>query len=578
MTEYESTGLPKPQAPSFRRVLVFLLIAIGAGAIYGLAWRSNASGPWGLIGLGLFFYQQYGFKRWWSAVAGGLVTGSTAYLIACPWFVFTYQFLSGVYPVYAEIMGRMGCVVQGGHFALFALLWYGLRNRFPSLWIAAPALWVVIEQCWPGLFPCLAGNLLVESQTLSQIASLGGAILVSFQAAMMAGGLAVGIAIGWQAIRGKPWRADWLGVFSVASLLLVLSIWFGVSRIADWERVSKIPNSEQPLRVLVFQVDTEFDDSRDRMIEVCQQFKSHVDLVVWPECAFDEYPQSLTDFRQLSRAAEKNQPDSRAVEAPAETSDSREVEAPAETNETDTEEPPRPYPEPIAPLLAGGDSWISNSQSADGHSHFVSAFLLDEKEQVTGRHDKVNLMPYGETIPGESWLPILRTWFGSERIITRGIECKPIGTLDGVSLGVALCCEDMHSYIFREMTLGGANVLVTLGNGMAFDSEVALRQHFRIAQLRAIENGRYFLRCTSHGVTGLLSPIGEMIEEFPAMQDRAAVMQIPKRKLPITFFTQHGAAASYGSVVFCTLLFWIAIMCCPRSVRDENRSSFIVQS
>ena len=183
-------------------------------------------------------------------------------------------------------------------------------------------------------------------------------------------------------------------------------------------------------------------------------------------------------------------------------------------------------------------------------------------------------MPCGEYVPGESLLPWLRTWFGNERVISPGDSALPLGQVAGFKLGVLLCCEDMHPGLVRDVVAGGAECLMTLGNGMAFDSPIALRQHFRIAQIRAIEHRIFFLRCTSTGVSGLISPAGKVQHELPAMEDAAAVVSIPKMANAVgpTLFTRYGGLLplAVGGV---TLAVW-NLLCSGirlRSARNHPR-------
>jgi apolipoprotein N-acyltransferase len=503
----------------------FVLLA--SGVIYGLAWRSHELGPIGLIGLALLFFQQAQTVRWWTALLTSLFAGLVAYSIACSWFGHTINYLAGEEGNFGFWVAPIACLIQAGHFGLFGIAWFVARKYLSWGWILAPLIWISVEEIGPGFFPCKAGNLLVESMALSQIASLGGASLVSFQAAVMAGLLTLIAATSWQGMKTGRWRPDWIRVLGFGAAAILFSYWIGLDRYTELNQALKKIQSEKNLRVLIAQIDTEDVNSLSRLTASCDQFRGKTDLFVWPECSLGAYHQDATD---LMKNVEYTDPSGL------------------------TDSYSRPYPDPSAPLLAAGDSWLPNPDAADSRTNFVSAFLINEQEQIIGRHDKVHLMPYGESIPGETFFPPLRDWLGGKRKISQGPRFEPIGSVRGVNIGAVLCCEDMQPEACRQLVANGADIIVTLGSGAAFDSVVPLRQHFRIAQLRAIENKKYFLRCTSRGISGLVSPSGQVIGELPTLTDVVTPLEIACHSMSPTIFTRWGTGAGY----FFAILFTIA--------------------
>jgi apolipoprotein N-acyltransferase len=424
------------------------------------------------------------------------------------------------------------CAGQGGHFALFSVLWFFVRQIAPSTWILAPIGWVIVEEFWPGLFPCRAGNLFDSLPLLCQTASLGGVQLVSLLFLFFAGGLACLMGIVGQFSMGHPVRSDWCRGVILSILLFIATLWFGDMNLRLVRSKIAAANQMQGLQVLVIQADTEFPDSHSKMIKISRQFEKQVDLIIWPESALGDYQESLVDFSQT---------DSVTVEG-----------AVVKTTR-------RPLPNPGTCLLAGGDTWKQTSDSDDGPEHFVSAFLVDQKERVMNRHDKVYLMPYGESIPGERWFPILRSWFTRDGRISEGEHIRPLGKIAGTTIGAVLCCEDMQPELIRQLVLQKADLVVTLGNGTAFNSEIALRQHFRIAQMRAIENRRYFLRCTSHGISGLVAPTGDLLVELPVQKDVATPITVPNPSLGQTLFTRWGWRIAFPLLFGTSLFGWLMV-------------------
>lgn len=125
--------------------------------------------------------------------------------------------------------------------------------------------------------------------------------------------------------------------------------------------------------------------------------------------------------------------------------------------------------------------------------------------------------------------------------------------------------------IARQLTNQGADLLVCLANGMSFDSESALRQHFNISRFRAIENNRYFIRCGSTGVSCLISPTGQIVSVLPCESEGTLNLKIPTGKRDRTVYSSIGDALSITS--------GIALACFPLFAlwRPRSRNSTQLQ-
>jgi len=77
------------------------------------------------------------------------------------------------------------------------------------------------------------------------------------------------------------------------------------------------------------------------------------------------------------------------------------------------------------------------------------------------------------------------------------------------------------------MTNAGANILISLINGSAFNNSLTLAQHRLLAQLRAVECRRAFLRCAATGETCVISPIGTITQHLPIHNQGILVADLP---------------------------------------------------
>lgn len=138
--------------------------------------------------------------------------------------------------------------------------------------------------------------------------------------------------------------------------------------------------------------------------------------------------------------------------------------------------------------------------------YFNSVFSLGVSPTQVYR--KVHLVPFGEFIPPAfgwvlNWLQIPLSDF------SRGsIHQQPL-KVAGQRVAVNICYEDVFGEeIIRQ--LPAATLLVNVSNVAWFGDSIAPWQHLQIAQMRALETGRYMLRATNTGMTAVVDPEGEV--------------------------------------------------------------------
>lgn len=521
--------------PAWMQVAGLSALAALGGAMIGLGWQQESRGWVGVFGISLFLMVQVRI-RWWKAILHAYITGTTLFVVACPWLPSTVTYLAETDHSVSVAIAALYFSFQSLGLILFALIWGLLRRSGREAWLLTPLIWVGLEQLVPTLFPWPPAVLLTGDLPMLQLAEVGGVHLVSLLVVGLAAFFAWTLQSIWQfaSQSSRSLSQRTLVIWGVlAAGLLGVRVW-GSTRLSELDSLlDRLPASG--LRVGLVQADTGFDDSNKRMIEVTRALEGQIDLAVWPEDSLGNYDREITDFKDAELVARRSLGlDTKFV----------------------------PFPNPHCVLLAGGDTWEGEKENGAPEHQYVSALLIDEQEKLIGRRDKYRLMPYGEYIPGESVLPFLRKMLGDERVISAGTSTAPIGVVNDFRIGVLICCEDMHPDLVRNVVLNGVDCLVTLGNGMVFDSEIALRQHFRIARIRAIEHRLFHLRCTSTGVSGLIAPSGQVKVELPAMRDTAAVIVIPKvsGNLGPSLYTRSGWLVVWIISLAVVLLYFLS---CP---------------
>ncbi len=96
----------------------------------------------------------------------------------------------------------------------------------------------------------------------------------------------------------------------------------------------------------------------------------------------------------------------------------------------------------------------------------------------------------------------------------RGASDQQPLAVAGEQVAVNICYEDAFGEeIIRQ--LPQASLLVNVSNVAWFGRSFAPQQHLQIAQMRALETGRYMLRATNTGMTAVIDPHGQVVRSAP---------------------------------------------------------------
>ncbi len=146
---------------------------------------------------------------------------------------------------------------------------------------------------------------------------------------------------------------------------------------------------------------------------------------------------------------------------------------------------------------------------------YNSAVSSDAGGTITGRYDKQYLLTFGEYLPFGETFPILYRWSPNSGHFTPGTSLEPL-TIDvhGEKHPVTtlICYEDILPRFTNDAVRhADPELIVNLTNDAWFGDTEAPWEHFALAEMRAIEHRRYFVRGTNSGVSGVVDPVGRVI-------------------------------------------------------------------
>ena len=169
-------------------------------------------------------------------------------------------------------------------------------------------------------------------------------------------------------------------------------------------------------------------------------------------------------------------------------------------------------------------SLLVGNETIDGKGRFNSAILMNPQGYLTGRYDKIQLVPMGEFF---LFRPLLRAV--SDRYIPEDDMVpgdKPgVVTISGKSdnnknipMGVIICYESAFPARVRATVRNGAQCIALITNDETFGVTAGPYQHADFAILRAIETGRYLIRAAHTGTSRLIDTTGIIQQSLPIMQ------------------------------------------------------------
>ncbi|EPJ49161.1 MAG: hypothetical protein OFPI_26040 [Osedax symbiont Rs2] len=163
-------------------------------------------------------------------------------------------------------------------------------------------------------------------------------------------------------------------------------------------------------------------------------------------------------------------------------------------------------------LISGIPMKVIDPQHPLGRRIHNSILNLTEN---TSYH-KQRLVPFGEYVP---WQDQFRDLFNFLNIpdMTFSLpknSLQPLLKVGDFQYSTAICYEIAYPELVREYSKN-ADIILTLSNDTWFSHSIGPDQHFQMARMRAIENGRWLIRSANNGITAIVNAQGEVVEIAP---------------------------------------------------------------
>jgi apolipoprotein N-acyltransferase len=182
---------------------------------------------------------------------------------------------------------------------------------------------------------------------------------------------------------------------------------------------------------------------------------------------------------------------------------------------------------------------------------YNAAFLVTPDRRTAAVYRKIQLVPFGEFIPLQQWVSFVAPLVGGLATFAPGDEVVML-PVAGHRVSTAICYEVIFPHLAREAVANGSELLTTITNDAWYGRTSAPYQHFALASMRAIEQGRYLVRAANTGISGAVDPYGRVVEKSVIFEQTGMVVDV-RFLQGRTLYSRIGDVAAYASVAVIVL-------------------------
>lgn len=444
----------------------------------------------------------------------GLIAGFIHYAGTVYWTGATVSQFGGLPVILGVVLAGLLALYMAAYIAVFGAVTAILIRRFATggVWLA-PAVWVTMEYLRGivlGGFPWIPlGNTMVTLLPIAQLASIVGVFGLSAFVASLNCGFAIAAVS-----RG---RSRLIAIVVPIALIVGASVWGGL-RLSANTLTKGAPITVGLIQGNIAQTD-KWNPARADMIvqRYLQLSRQAVErgarFVIWPESAVPFY---LEDdprgalvrglVRQLG-----------------------------------------------VPLLLGSDEM----EQGDPPRYYNAAFMLDRAGATAAVYRKIHLVPFGEYVPMQRLLFFVGPLVEAVSSFSPGTRVTMM-PVEGHMASTAICYEVTYPALAREAVRQGSELLTTVTNDAWYGGSSAPYQHFEMAMMRAIEQGRYLVRAANTGISGIVDPYGRVLIQT-SLFETVAVVGEARFVQEKTVYARIGDLAAYLCAAITSLTLGLAV-------------------
>lgn len=160
-------------------------------------------------------------------------------------------------------------------------------------------------------------------------------------------------------------------------------------------------------------------------------------------------------------------------------------------------------------------------------STFANSIVFLNKEMTALQaYDKSHLVPFGEFIPLQNWIPLKPV--AAFRGFERGSGATTVERDTAPPFSPLICYEVIFPDDVVDKFGKRPRWLVNATNDGWYGDSAGPYQHFSQTRLRAIEEGLPLVRAANTGISGVIDPYGRIVEKADIFQEAAIVTYLPE--------------------------------------------------
>ncbi|MCD5980258.1 apolipoprotein N-acyltransferase [Pseudomonas quasicaspiana] len=486
------------------------LLAVVAGALTTFALAPYDIWPLALVALALFYLGLRNLSPR-QALGRGWCFGFGLFGAGTSWIYVSIHNFGGASVLLAGFLMLLFIACIAWFFALPAWLWarWIRRNEAPLAdALAFAALWLV-QEAFRGWFltgfPWLYSGYSQLDGPLAGLAPLGGMWLVSFALALTAA-----LLCNLSRLRARK-------SFLAVGVVLLVAPWITALALKNhaWTTPAGVPlkvaaiqgNIEQHMKWDPEQLNAQLALYRDMTFRSQQ-----ADLIIWPETAVPVLKSSAEGYLKMigQFATERG-----------------------------------------SALITGVPLRETNDRGS--YSYYNAITVVGEGQ---GTYMKQKLVPFGEYVPLQDLLRGLIAFFDLPMSdFARGPSDQAMLQAKGYQIAPFICYE----VVYPEFAAGlsaQSQLLLTVSNDTWFGTSIGPLQHLQMAQMRALEAGRWMIRATNNGVTALIDPFGKITTQIPQFERGVMYGEV----VPMQELTPYLRWRSWPLAIVCALLIGWALV------------------
>lgn len=164
-------------------------------------------------------------------------------------------------------------------------------------------------------------------------------------------------------------------------------------------------------------------------------------------------------------------------------------------------------------LIAGAMREEPGGAAGSEARYYNSVVAINASGEIVDAVDKVHLVPFGEYIPFAD----LFARFGLDQLVAGPMNLLPGSERHSIALpsGISALPFICYEIIFPEMVavdVASTDIIVNVTNDAWFGDTPGPYQHFRQAQIRAVETGVPLIRAANTGISGVVDQRGRIVD------------------------------------------------------------------